>query len=293
MIVFDEKKRAKEVLLGIADDLKNTYQIVSLLTRYVKQVMHLDDEENYQLMSQWLNVHLKAYSEYKYTSLITDMIKRAGDKPFYHISEIVFFDNEIDKIKELNDLRLEKVMFIILYLSKYQSIIYGYENQFVSCSLSEIFNLAKVNATVSEKQHMIHRLTQCGYIQHPHRVDSQGFFVMVLPDRESDVSMKITEQDANDPVYVYLKYGRQQKLNRCKSCGKWMRHNLSGICKACEQISTDSIQKIKCIECGVQFEIPRKDHKTYRCNDCQSKHERRLTVQRVRNYRAKCNANKE
>ena len=36
MIVFDEKKRAKEVLLGIADDLKNTYQIVSLLTRYVK-----------------------------------------------------------------------------------------------------------------------------------------------------------------------------------------------------------------------------------------------------------------
>ena len=95
---------------------------------------------------------------------------------------------------------------------------------------------------------------------------------------------------------LWLMYGKQiyenlknnmgdNYQNFCWKCGERVNYKLvDGFCKNCK-----SIKVKKCIECGKEFEVNNRNKVLNRCPDCQRKHVKMLTKERVRKFR-KCNA---
>lgn len=278
-MILHEKKYAKNVLLGKIK-LSNIYQIVSLLSRYNYHEVKMTDEQSYSFIVQWLQVHNLIYSEYKYSSLIQDCVRKAKKYPFYDIDYIGVTDSELEQIKALNDIRQEKIMFVLLCVAKFQAIAYGFKDNFVTIKIPELFKMARVSVPADEREHILYRLKQSGYIGFPQKVDSQGLFVLIAS--EGDATLKLNELDCEELAYAYMRAKAPDKINRCKECHRLIKKTSSGVCSQCSGRMHDSII---CVDCGTKVEVSSMATKTCRCPECQAEHNKQVTAARVRRYR--------
>ena len=159
MIVLNEAKWAKEVLLGRAD-VKNMGEIISVVTRYNHHVLNMSAEENFDFTVKWLNVHCQVFSEYKYHAVLERAVRQAERRPFYNIDVIEVTQLELDKIQSLRNIKYEKIMFVLLCLAKLQKVAMGYDNHYVNCKLNDVYKYARVTELQSQRDESLYHLKE-------------------------------------------------------------------------------------------------------------------------------------
>lgn len=278
-MILNEKKYAKNVLLGRVK-LKNIYQIVSLLSRYNYHEVHMSDEQSYSFIVQWLQVHNLIFSEYKYSSLIQDCVRKAPKCPFYQIDSIDISRSELEKIQAIGNIRQEKILFVLLCMAKFQAVAFGFKDNFVTIKIPELFKTARVSVPSREREAILYQLKKLGYIKFPQRVDSQGLFVTL--DADDGETIKLGEAECDELAYTYLQLTDQGKITHCEKCGRLIKRTKLALCKDCAE-KTDN--EIVCVDCGAQVVVSAQATKTCRCPTCQQQHNRKMTTERVRKYR--------
>lgn len=285
-MILNEEKYAKDVLTGQRDDVKSIRQKIDLIARYNHHVLHKNSDDSYSSIIKWLEKHHDIFSEQGYSNIISDCIKKAAKRPFYHIDSVKITKKEMDIITAQNNLRYEKILFVLLCMAKVQKASYGFDNGLISYNITELFKTARVSVPVDEREKILHQFLKLGLIGLPMKNDTKCLFIKFVDEYEDDIVLELNEQDCGELAYVYLKYTGKSKVSRCAKCGKLIKQSkkFGDLCKGCQE-STTNMRTKWCIDCGKEFQIDSRNMTKCRCEQCQHVVDKEKTRQRVQKYR--------
>ena len=291
MMIFDEEKYVKNLLLGKNKDVKSAIKKIGYITRYNAQVLGKDANKNYNSTVAWMIKHQENFDESSYSNVISKAVKSAKKRKLYKIDDIVITKIELEKIQSLDNIRAEKILFVLLCMAKQQAKImecYGTSANFteglVRYTVTELCKIARVSVPADDREYILHYILTQGLISCPKRNDTKCLWVNFI-EKDGEEALRLNEIDCQELAYVYLNWKGKEEFKRCTRCGKLMKRKASdNICTDCSLASSTPLQ-IWCIDCGEVVEVSEFDSKTCRCKDCQDKALRKSWAEASKRYR--------
>lgn len=242
MLILNEAKYAEDVYNGLHAEVKNVVTKLGYVTRYFLHILQQNDNDNYHNTVEWMRQHHTNFDESYYSNLISDAIKKASKRPFYHIDGIKITQSELDMISSLNNLRAEKMLFVLLCMAKQQSISNGFTNGLVKYSITELCKMARISVPAEDREYILYNIVQKGLLGYPKKNNTQCLIVNFVNDTDEPVLI-LDEVDCQELAYVYLNWKNQGKgYTKCKKCNRLIKQSKNGIKKYCEA-------------CGVEIEM--------------------------------------
>ena len=239
MLILNEEKYAENLYCGKNSDVKSIVAKIGYITRYHLFVLNYNDEDNYQHTVKWLNKYHNNFDESYYSNLISDAIKRAHKNPFYNIDSIQITKSELNVISSLNNLRAEKVLFVLLCMAKQQSISNGFTNGLVKYSLPALCKSARISVPAEDREYILYNIIQCGFLGYPKKNDTQCLIVNFICDDE--VVLTLDEIDCQELAYVYLNWKNDGVgYTRCQKCNRIIKQSKTKPRKYCEECAIES-----------------------------------------------------
>lgn len=290
MMILNEELYAKNLLLGKNKDIKSAIKKIGYITRYNLHVLNKKEEENYESTVLWMTKHQENFEESCYSNIVSAYIKKAKNRDFKRIDNISITKNELDKIKSLNNIREEKILFVLLCMAKYQSVFMGFTDGLVNYTITDLCKSARISVPADEREYILHDILVKGLISCPKKNDTKCLRVNFI-EENGETELILNEIDCQELAYAYLKWKNGSGFKRCRRCGRLMNsRNKNDFCQYCVQSSQDG-NHIWCIDCGDEVEINQFDAKTCRCRECQSKIDKELnknaSKERMKRYRNK------
>lgn len=238
MLILNEEKYAENLYFGKNDDVKAVAAKIRYITRYNLYVFGMDDDSNYQTTVMWMSKNHDNFDESCYANLVADAVKKAHKFPFYNIDKIVVTKSELEKISSLNNLRAEKVLFVLLCMAKHQMASIGFTNGLVKYSITALCKMARISVPADEREYILHRIVQAGLLGYPKKNDTQCLIVNFISD--DDVALELDETDCKELAYVYLNWkDNGVGYTRCKVCNTLMKQSKTKPRKYCERCAVN------------------------------------------------------
>lgn len=235
MLILNEERYAENLYNGSNDKVKSVVAKIGYITRYNLYSLGHSDEDNYKHTVRWMNEFHNNFDESYYSNLISDAIKRAHKNPFYCIESIKITQSELDLIASLDNLRAEKVLFVLLCMAKQQQVINGFANGLVKYSLSELCKTARISVPADDREYILYNIVQKGLLGCPKKNDTKCLIVNFI-NEDGDVALELDEIDCQELAYVYLNWKNNGKgYTRCQRCNKLIKQSKTKPRKYCEE----------------------------------------------------------
>ena len=258
MLILNEEKYAKDLYDGKNQDVKSIMAKIRYVTRYLVHSKLKGDDDAYKETVKWLRQYHNNFDESSYSNIISDAIKVAEKYPFYIIDNIKIAQSELEAISSLDNLRVEKILFVLLCMAKQQSMANGFTNGLVKYSITDLCKAARVSVPADDREYILYEIVQKGLLGYPKKNNTQCLIVNFI--NTDEIVLELDEDDCRELAYVYLNWKNDGKgYTKCQRCNRWMKQSKTKPKKYCE--------------------------------DCAKESEREHTRERVRRYREKCNGN--
>ena len=282
MLILNEEQYAKDLYCGKNTDVKSLMAKIRYVTRYLIHSEHKNDIDAYIETVRWLNKHHNNFDESRYSNVISDAIKGAMKYPFYIIYNIKITRSELDIISSLNNLRAEKILFVLLCMAKQQSITNGFTNGLVKYSITDLCKDARVSVPADDREYVLYEIVQKGLLGYPKKNNTQCLIVNFIDDYGDD-GLTLKEIDCQELAYTYLAWkNKDVGYGHCEHCGRIMKQSKASPKRFCEICSTkigdisDDMKVISCVDCGELVYVSIYDSATHRCEMHQIEEVRRL-----------------
>lgn len=291
MLILDEQKYAERLYAGEVNDVKSIVTQVGYITRYHLYVCNNSDEDNYINTVAWAKQNHKNFDESCYSNLISDAIKRAHKNKFYNIDSIKITKKELEAISSLDNLRAEKILFVLLCMAKQQSASFGFTNGLVKYSLPELCKTARVSVPADDREYILYQIVQRGLLSCPKKNNTQCLVVNFV-DADGDVVLELNEVRCSELAYEYLAWkNRGLGYGHCEFCGKAFKQNKKNpkrFCKECADVIgdiPDNMKVVVCNDCGEIVVVDRRNMTKCRCDVCQHEADKLYHREYMRNRR--------
>lgn len=187
----------------------------------------------------------KDFNYSKWENKIYEILKIVKEKNIkVNEEEICFYKYELDKIKEIEDYKIQKVLFIMLCILKKFNQNYIYLNSTSYIKLKDIFYLAKIDIPQKEQNLFLNKMYNIGLLE----VDLKPLLRCKVSfyDKENcenqDYYNYYNEENKilsfipnNDMILEYEKHLDSKKTINCQICGKTITktNNKVKYCKDC------------------------------------------------------------
>lgn len=307
MLILNEMNVAKNVYLGW-NNIDEQYSLGRRL-RYVAMYMfwklEIHDKDILQKkLIQWANTHCDEFSIFNNANLICSIVKNVDKQEPRSIDGIAITQAEIDKILELDNIRQEKLAFVMLVYAKFNFVVNqnkaSYRPGSFFCELPQLFKMARVSVKADQRTSELHNMYEAGYVNVPVKVDATGWIYNYCDEFGEPAELKdpanghkklaiITDDDMSELAYWYMRYVKgDKKITTCPQCGKTLvRANKinGGLCMDCQEYTKTGIHTQKCVECGEVFEVSDKGAPSMYCDECAKVINRQKTQKRMRENR--------
>ena len=234
MLILNEEKYAKDLYDGINQDVKSIMTKIRYVTRYLIHSKLQSDDDAYRETVQWLKQHHINFDESSYSNVITDAIKVADKYPFYIIDNIKITQSELEIISSLDNLRAEKILFVLLCMAKQQSMANGFTNGLVKYSIIDLCKDARVSVPADDREYILYEIVQKGLLGYPKKNNTQCLIVNFI--NTDEVELELDEDDCRELAYVYLNWKNDGKgYTKCQRCNRWMKQSKTKPKKYCEE----------------------------------------------------------
>jgi hypothetical protein len=200
MLILNEEKYAKDLYDGKNQDVKSIMTKIRYITRYLVHSEKKNNDEVYRDTVQWLRQHHNNFDESGYSNVISDAIKGAVKYPFYIIDNIKITQSELDAISSLDNLRAEKILFVLLCMAKQQSMSNGFINGLVKYSITELCKMARVSVPADDREYILYEIVQRGLLGYPKKNNTQCLIVNFI--NTDEVILELDEVDCQELAYV-------------------------------------------------------------------------------------------
>lgn len=167
----------------------------------------------------------------KWQNLIDKVVRSADKYPLREISGVDITEKELEKIKQIEGGRLQRLMFTMLCLAKFGNAVSENNNGWVNRKDKDIFSLANVAVSTKEQSLMLNRLRNEGYIGFSKVVDNVNINVKIIDNENEPV---ITVGDFRNLGNRYRMICGERYME-CECCGAVVRQttNNQKYCRAC------------------------------------------------------------
>lgn len=240
--IFNELNNAETQLFKENDKIaaNNAKKYIFMLAKYNFFVQRMDDNDNYASIIDYMSQNWVLFSEPDYHEVIKRSIKNAKKKDYKTIENVSITRSELQYISNLNNIRLEKVAFVLLCLAKYGHYGSDSKDYWVNYNVSQVFSLARVHLSTREQYELLHQLKMVGAIEASHKPGNASLKVFyVSHDKDDEVILKLGEDDFKELAYTYLYYKNGfSGYVKCECCGRLVRQksNRQKYCKECAKI---------------------------------------------------------
>lgn len=215
-VVLNETQQAKHIIEKGEVGNKPTSTLF-LLAKYYRQKENLNKEQTFTKLNKFMEINYKNYNPATWEDIIEDISKKANKYPLREIDCIEITKSEIDTIREMNDIKYEKLLFTILCYAKLYNKISDKNNGWVNADIKELFRVARVTVRYrNDKFLYLNDLESDGLISFSNKNDNLNLRVNFINDDE--VVLKI--DDFRELGYEYLNYIQKGNFTRCQICGK-------------------------------------------------------------------------
>ena len=233
-IIFNELEYAENLLEKGFKDFIN-WEDLSILSRYFRYKGQKRAEIKKSIVEFY-----KEFSYYnEHTGVgekIDNAIKKSEKSPLRISESVTITENEVQRIRELKNYKLEKICFVMLVLSRANKIAYNSSSSryYLSMNLAEVLEIANVQATKDERRKLKYSLSNGSMVRAP-EVNRMAPFKgiemheMFFTDKNSGSGINVT--DLNNIISFYSQV--------CIQCGEdmgmgWNRKR--EICDKCYEI---------------------------------------------------------
>lgn len=279
---FNERIAIEAMIKSNFVDTNNVTNTIYSLAKYNYHVLHLKDQANYNKVLQYITTNCSNIYEEAVYSDIEGCIKNAKKHAMATIDEVCITKNELEIIRNLNDIKQEKAIFIILALTKYFNALNNKDYDAVFLTNSDICNLARITIPVKERDTFMQFAYDKGLLyRHCFPESTIKKVSFVSRDENDQIVLRLNEGDFKDLAYTYLAYLNPNQFKRCFRCKKWIRNKGKGnqLCKDCRDPQSEEKDMIKtkiCIDCGNEFYVDVRNMTKCRCDDCQHEETKRI-----------------
>lgn len=286
---FDDKADIENKIHSGYVNQENPEETIRDLARYNHHVLKMKKEDNYDAILAYMTKNCSDFYEEKYFKIIYRNISSAKKYKFRSVSPVKITQTEIDKIVGLNDIRKEKIAFVLLAVAKYYNNVSADNNNRMYISMSDLFKLSRVAIPCKERAGYLHFAYQDGILIE-HSFVGTNLKVAGFVDDGSEAVMELNEDDYKELAYAYLNY-KNGGYKHCKGCGKLfkMHKNSPGrlYCKECGQKEKiNRLKAMKCIDCGTDFFVDSRNMTKCRCDGCQYEADKAYHREYMRNRRS-------
>lgn len=277
---FNDKSDIESKMSNNYANQDNPEETIRELARYNYHVLGMQKEDNYDAILSYMTKNCSNFYEEKYFKIIYRNIASAKKYKFREVEPVVITKSELEKIASLNDIRKEKIAFVLLAAAKYYNNVSADNNNRMYMSMSDLFKLSRVSIPCKERASYLHFAYEEGILTE-HTFVGTNLKIVAFVDNDGEEAIKLSEDDYKELAYAYLNY-KNGGYKHCKGCGKLFKMHKSSpgrlYCKECGQKEEVSEFKvIQCVDCGVEFVVNKFDTESCRCEECN------LTYQRKRN----------
>lgn len=283
LIVLNEKEYAENCLKNGKLSNKPFFDL-SIIAKYYYSIGYKKKKIE-TLLNDFMRENYDRYEfdEISWRNTISNLVEKAKKYKLFEINGIKVTKSELEKISEIHNKVLERLMFTMLCLAKLGNERNERNNGWVNTEVKDIFTLARISATIYDQDLKINQLYQLGLIEFPKRNDLLNIRV-TFADNQGDEELYIS--DFRELGYEYLKY-KGENFFRCQECGILVRQNKNSTkkyCKDCAGYTPQETKTITCVDCGIEFEVDSKNNKSCRCDECYTiyRANRKLETQRIR-----------
>ena len=291
MIIWDEYKYGENIYkTHQVKTRKWQYKELSCLVKYLIS-MGKKPKEIRDVLEICCQDDIKYLKANQKRSIFDKIIGKAKREKIVKGVTITIYQPEIDTIKKLNDVNLEKIAFVLLVYDKWLNNM-----EWFSLMRQDISREAKIGKINSYKQQeLIQKLYGLGYLKSDVKVVKNQYsksselkrqmWNIPFIQKEGDVAFQFNNYI--NIVFRYLNYV-YGGFFECKECGGMFNQN-----KQCNKIYCDKCKVhhpietkiIQCADCGKLIEVDSKDNQTVRCAECQHKHLQQLWRESKRRQR--------
>ncbi len=245
MLILNEAKYAKNIYDGENTEVKSVMAKIRYITRYFLYSKDKTDDENYECSVEWLKKYHENFDESCYSNLISDAIKKSYKYPFYNIENIKITQSELDIISSLNNLRAEKILFVLLCMAKQQSVSNGFTNGLVKYSITELCKMARISVPAEDREYILYDIVQRGFLGYPKKNNTQCLIVNFINNVAEPVLI-LNEVDCQELAYIYLNWKNDGKgYTRCRKCNRMIKQSKTKPKKYCEECAKEVLTEQK------------------------------------------------
>lgn len=227
--VLNERYEAEEILKHGTVNKFPRKTIDCLAKYYIAEGYTPKETEN--MIDEFLKKHMPKYNSVLWYKEITKIVQsnknkikkriEANKDPLVEIEEVIITQDELNSIKQLKSVRLERLAFSLLVYAKISNQRNNKNTYWVNEELKEIMKDAGITDGLSEQNKMLNKLIQLGYIETPYKASSTSYHVMY---GNEDSEPAIVIKDFNYFIYECLRW-QGENIGNCTDCGRLMRKN--------------------------------------------------------------------
>lgn len=268
---FNEKSRIYSIIEDKNIDGVSITQAIWNAAIYYTQLNPADKNDVFWKIVDFMAQNYNGFMYQGYINTINKDINKAYKYKIKDVNTINITKREMDKIMSLNDIRKEKIAFVILALAKYQNAESQRDNDTFYAKTSEIFKFARVVIPAKDRDLYFGFAYKEGLLKQNFSIGYNALTAAFVDHDEDEVILMLDEYDYLELAYAFLNY-KNGGYKRCKACGRWFRakNNAMQHCSIHRDNHEPVIEReIECIECGKIFKVPSSNSRSCRCNTCQ------------------------
>jgi hypothetical protein len=247
-VCFDEKRDLiSYVEQGIIEE-DHIGRTIYKRARYNYFIKNLTDKKNYDDIVNFVTSNsttgLTDFDIYEFVHKAINSAKKVGLK---HVDHIYITKSELNFISNLDDIKLEKIAFVLLALAKYHNEVSGEDNNVVYLKLSEIKKMSRINMNRVDFEYFYANLYDVGVLQrNSSPVSTVQIVDFVSQNPEDEVAFELKEIDYLELAYVYLSWKNDGKgYARCTKCDRLMKQSKTKPRKYCEECAKEVLTEQK------------------------------------------------
>lgn len=276
---FDDKRDIENKIHMNYVSQENPEETIRDLARYNYHILGMKKEDNYDAILSYMMKNCNDFYEENYFKVIYRNIASAKKYKFRNVAPVKITKTEMGKIIGLNDIRKEKIAFVLLAVAKYYNNVSSDNNNRMYISMTDLFKLARVAIPCKERASYLHFAYQDGILIE-HMFVGTNLKIVGFVDDASEIAIELGEDDYKELAYTYLNY-KNGGYKHCKNCGRLFKMNKNAparlYCKECGQKEeSDRFKVMQCVDCGVDFVVDARNMNKRRCDSCQYEENKRI-----------------